>query len=148
MAHPRERMGLNAQYATLEQAQIMQQEACNRPAVLVVEDEILLRWTAASVIDETGFNASEAGSAVEAISMLERRNDVWAVVTDVQMPGSIDGLKLAHLIKVRWPNIKVIVTSGQLKLREDDVPPGCRYLHKPYNPSQLIGILQDWVANE
>ena len=69
-AHPRERMGLNAQYATLEQAQIMQQEACNRPAVLVVEDEILLRWTAASLIDETGFNASEAGSAVEAISML------------------------------------------------------------------------------
>jgi CheY-like chemotaxis protein len=147
-AHPRERVGLKAQYATLEQAQIMQQEACNRPAVLVVEDEILLRWTAASVIDETGFNASEAGSAVEAISMLERRNDVWAVVTDVQMPGSIDGLKLAHLIKVRWPNIKVIVTSGQLKLREDDVPAGCRYLHKPYNPSQLIGILKDWVANE
>ena len=64
------------------------------------------------------------------------------------MPGSIDGLKLAHLIKVRWPNIKVIVTSGQLKLREDDVPAGRRYLHKPYNPSQLIGILKDWVANE
>ena len=121
---PRERVGLKAQYATLEQAQVMQQEACGRPAVLVVEDEILLRWTTVSMIDETGFNAFEAGSAVEAISMLERRNDVWAVVTDVQMPGSIDGLKLAHLIKIRWPKVKIIVTSGQLRLREDDLPAG------------------------
>src|SRR3954454_21284644 len=147
-AHPCDSVGLKAQHATSEQAQLMQREACSRPVVLVVEDEVLLRWTTVSVIDETGFTASEAGSAVEAISILERRSDVWAVVTDVQMPGSIDGLKLAHLIRVRWPNVKVIVTSGQLKLREDDVPAGCRYLHKPYNPSQLIGILKDWVANE
>ena len=77
---------------------MMQREACGRPVVLIVEDEILLRWTIVSVIDETGFNASEAGSGVEAISILERRNDVWAVVTDVQMPGPIDGLRLAHLM--------------------------------------------------
>ena len=126
----------------------MQREACGRPVVLIVEDEVLLRWTIVSVIDETGFNAFEAGSAVEAISILERRNDVWAVVTDVQMPGSIDGLQLAHLISIRWPKVKVIVTSGRLRLREDDVPAGVRYLHKPYDPSQLIGILDDWVTNE
>ena len=122
----------------------MQREACGRPVVLIVEDEVLLRWTTVSVIDETGFNAFEAGSAVEAISILERRSDVWAVVTDVQMPGSIDGLKLAHLISIRWPKVKVIVTSGRLRLREDDLPAGGRYLQKPYEPSQLTGILEDW----
>ncbi|MET3996028.1 CheY-like chemotaxis protein [Bradyrhizobium sp. S3.9.2] len=128
--------------------QMMQREACGRPAVLVVEDEILFRWTTVSVIDETGFSAVEAGSAVEAISILETRSDVWAVVTDVQMPGSIDGLKLAHLISIRWPKVKIIVTSGQVRLRDDDMPAGGRYLHKPYDPSHLIGILEEWVANE
>ena len=126
----------------------MQRESCSRPVVLIVEDEVLLRWATVSVIDETGFSAFEAGSAVEAISILERQSEVWAVVTDVQMPGSIDGLKLAHLISIRWPKVKIIVTSGQLRLREDDLPAGGRYLHKPYELSQLIGILQGWVTNE
>jgi CheY-like chemotaxis protein len=141
-------VGLKAQNATSKQAQLMQRETRGRPVVLVVEDEILLRWATVSVIDETGFNAFEAGSAVEAISILERRSDVWAVVTDVQMPGSINGLKLAHLISTRWPKVKIIVTSGRLRLREDDMPTGGRYLHKPYDPSHLIGILEDWVTKE
>jgi CheY-like chemotaxis protein len=81
-------------------------------------------------------------------SILERQTGVWAVVTDVQMPGSIDGLKLAHLIRIRWPKVKIIVTSGQVRLREDDMPTGCQYLHKPYGPSQLIGILEAWVTSE
>jgi CheY-like chemotaxis protein len=139
-------MGLEAQHATSEQAHLMQREAGDRPVVLIVEDEVLLRWATVSVIDETGFNAFEAGSAIEAISILERQSDVWAVVTDVQMPGSIDGLKLAHLISIRWPKVKVIVTSGQLRLRDDDLPAGGRYLRKPYEPSQLIGILEGWVT--
>jgi CheY-like chemotaxis protein len=126
----------------------MQREACSRPVVLIVEDEVLLRWTTVSVIDETGFDAFEAGSAVEAISILERRNDVWAVVTDVQMPGSINGLQLADLISIRWPKVKIVVTSGRLRLREDDVPAGGRYLHKPYDPSELTGILKDWVGDQ
>lgn len=126
----------------------MQREACGRLVVLVVEDEVLLRWSTVSVVDETGFTAFEAGSATEAISILERQSDVWAVVTDVQMPGSIDGLKLAHLVRIRWPKIKILITSGQVRLREDDVPAGCQYLHKPYDPSQLISILEAWVNTE
>ena len=126
----------------------MQREACGRPVVLVVEDEVLLRWSTASVVDETGFTAFEAGSAVEALSILERQSDVWAVVTDVQMPGSIDGLKLAHLVRIRWPQVKILITSGQVRLREDDMPVGCQYLHKPYDPSQLASILEAWVTTE
>ena len=71
-----------------------------------------------------------------------------AAITDVQMPGPIDGLRLAHLISIRWPKVKVIVTSGRLRLREDDVPAGVRCLHKPYDPSQLIGILDEWATNK
>jgi CheY-like chemotaxis protein len=127
---------------------MQQREACGRPVVLVVEDEVLLRWSTVAVVDDTGFDAFEAGSAAEAISILERQSDMWAVVTDVQMPGSIDGLKLAHLIRTRWPNIKIIITSGQVRLSEADMPAGSQYLHKPYNPSQLISILEAWVTNE
>ena len=127
---------------------LMQREACGRPVVLIVEDEVLVRWSTVSVVDETGFNAFEAGSAVEAISILERQSDVWAVVTDVQMPGSIDGLKLAHLVRIRWPQVKILITSGQVRLREDDMPVGCQYLHKPYDPSQLASILEAWVTTE
>jgi CheY-like chemotaxis protein len=147
-AHPREAVGLKAQHTTPEQVQLMQQEACGRPVVLIVEDEALLRWATVSVIDGIGFDAFEAGSAIEAISIMERQSDVWAMVTDVQMPGSIVGLQLAHLISIRWPNVKIIVTSGRLWLHEDDLPAGGRYLQKPYNPSQLISMLEDWVSNE
>src|SRR6476620_8754876 len=96
-AHPREGVGLKAQHASSKQAQLMQREDCGGPVVLIVGDEVWVSWARVWVIDGTGFSAFEAGSA-EAISILERRGDVWAVVTDVQMPGSIDGLQLAHVI--------------------------------------------------
>jgi CheY-like chemotaxis protein len=123
----------------------MQRQACSRPVVLIVEDEILLRWTAISIIEEAGFLALEAESAAEALSILETRRDIWVVFTDVQMPGPIDGLQLAHLVSVRWPPIRIIATSGHLRLREDDLPEGGRYLHKPYDVSDLVGILQGWT---
>ena len=122
----------------------MQRQACRRPLVLIVEDEVLLRLTAVLMMEEAGFDAVEAGSALEAISMLENRSDISVVFTDVQMPGSIDGIQLAHLISVRWPTIKIIAASGRLRLRDDDLPAGGRALHKPYGVSDLIGILKDW----
>ena len=123
----------------------MQRQACSRPVVLIVEDEDLLRLTTVSLIEEAGFDAVEAGSAVEAIPILENRSDIWVVFTDVQMPGSVDGIQLAHLISVRWPSIKIVAASGRLRLRDDDLPAGGRYLHKPYEVSELVAILRGWV---
>jgi CheY-like chemotaxis protein len=114
--------------------------------VLVVEDEILLRWTVAEALQEAGFDVVEAGSAIEAISILEKRVDIHAVFTDIQMPGSIDGLKLAHLISFRWPPIRIIATSGQLKLRDDDLPEGGRYLQKPYPMADLTDLLGEMMG--
>ena len=75
----------------------MQHLAGSRPVVLVVEDETLLRWHAVAMIEDAGFDVIEAGNAAEAISVLEARTDIRVIFTDIQMPGSIDGLRLAHL---------------------------------------------------
>jgi len=110
----------------------MQHQACSRPVVLVVEDEVLLRWTAVAIVEDAGFDVVEAGTGIEAISVLEKRDDIRTVFTDVEMPGSINGLQLAHLIRIRWPSIMIIATSGRFRLRDDDLPEGARFLHKPY----------------
>ena len=87
-------------------------------AVLIVEDEFLLRMDAASSIEDAGFLVYEAENADEAIRMLELHATIRFVFTDVNMPGSMDGLKLAHYVRGRWPPIKIIVTSGLGHLRE------------------------------
>jgi two-component system, response regulator PdtaR len=125
----------------------MQHRACSRPVVLVVEDDILLRWTATAIIEQTGFDVVEAGSGVEAMSVLEKRSDIRTVFTDVEMPGSINGLQLAHLIRTRWPSIGIMATSGQLRLREDDLPEGARFLHKPYAVEHLADALKELMQS-
>ena len=93
----------------------MQHQACSRPLVLIVEDEALVRWNAVAIVEEAGFDVVEAANAIEAISILEKRLDIRAVFTDVQMPGAIDGLRLVHVIRSRWPPIKIVATSGRFR---------------------------------
>jgi len=124
----------------------MQVEASRRRVVLVVEDEPLLRWNAVEAIEEAGFDVVEAADATEAISVLEDRLDIRVVFTDIQMPGSMDGLRLAHLISTRWPPIKIIATSGRFRLRDDDLPAGGRYLPKPYAVTDLTGMLRELTS--
>ena len=124
----------------------MQVEARSRPVILVVEDEPLLRWNAVEAIEEAGFDVIEAADATEAISVLEDRLDIRVVFTDIQMPGSMDGLRLAHLISSRWPPIKIIATSGRFRLRDDDLPAGGRYLANPYAISALTGMLRELTS--
>jgi CheY-like chemotaxis protein len=121
----------------------MQQDARNRPVVLVVEDEQLLRWNAVAIIEDAGFDVVDAANAAEAIAILERRNDIRIIFTDIQMPGSIDGLRLAHLVKTRWPPIKIIMTSGHLRVREDELPEGGWFLPKPYSQADVAGVLRE-----
>jgi CheY-like chemotaxis protein len=92
------------------------------PVVLIVEDEFLLRMSAVEMIEEAGFEIVEAGNADEAITILESRSDIRVVFTDIQMPGSMDGLKLAAAVRHRWPPIKIIATSGHCVIGERDLP--------------------------
>jgi CheY-like chemotaxis protein len=113
------------------------------PVVLVVEDDFLIRMHAAEMIADAGFDVVEAGSADEAIAILEDRLDITVVFTDIQMPGSMDGLKLAAAIRGRWPPIKIIATSGLVNVRPDDLPEGGRFLPKPYSPEQIVRTLRE-----
>jgi CheY-like chemotaxis protein len=117
-----------------------------RPIVLIVEDEFLLRMNAVDMIAAAGFEAIEAANADEAIEILENRRDITVVFTDVQMPGSMDGLKLARAVRGRWPPIKIVATSGHLDVAETDLPDGGRFLPKPYSPHQVAGVLRELIG--
>jgi CheY-like chemotaxis protein len=117
-----------------------------RPVVLIVEDEFLLRMEAVDMIAAAGFEAIEAANADAAIEILEARRDIAVVFTDIQMPGSMDGLKLARAVRGRWPPIKIVATSGHVHVAETDLPEGGRFLPKPYSPTQVTGMLREMTG--
>jgi CheY-like chemotaxis protein len=109
----------------------------SKTVVLVVEDDILIRMNAADTVRDFGFEVVEAADADEAIKVLEDNPDISVVFTDIQMPGSMDGLRLAAVIRNRWPPVALLVTSGQISPHGGDLPAGVSFLHKPYRPHQL-----------
>jgi CheY-like chemotaxis protein len=117
----------------------------NKPVVLVVEDEMLIRMDIVDQIEAAGFEVLEASNADEAIAILERNPNTHIVFTDVDMPGSMDGIKLAQAVQGRWPPIKIVVTSGQFKVRDEDMPAGGLFFNKPYNPSEVIRSLRELI---
>jgi two-component sensor histidine kinase/ActR/RegA family two-component response regulator len=112
------------------------------PKVLVVEDEMVLRMRAADIVEDAGFCPVEAVNADEAMTILESRSDIAVLFTDIQMPGSMDGLKLAHAVHNRWPNIKIILVSGQVKPSDSERPADSRFFGKPLGVEQMIAELQ------
>ncbi|MFZ2156509.1 MAG: response regulator [Bradyrhizobium sp.] len=114
--------------------------------VLIVEDEFLLRMDATDMVKAAGFEVLEAANADQAIEILETRPDITVVFTDIQMPGSMDGLKLARAVRGRWPPIKIVATSGHHHVREIDLPEGGRFLPKPYSPNQVTGLLRELMG--
>jgi CheY-like chemotaxis protein len=115
-----------------------------RPVILIVEDELLIRMHAVEMIEEA-FEVVEAGNADEAIAILEARPDIVVVFTDIQMPGSMDGLKLAAAVRDRWPPIKIVATSGHMKVSTDDLPQGGRFLRKPYSHAEIMKTLSELI---
>lgn len=116
------------------------------PVVLVVEDEALLRMLAVEVVEEAGFLAIEARDADEAVALLESRTDIILLFTDLNMPGSMDGLKLAHTVRDRWPPIKILLVSGQQRLQPSDLPLNSRFVRKPYQASALVEELRSLIG--
>jgi DNA-binding NtrC family response regulator len=96
---------------------------------------------AMDIISRAGFEAVMAGSADEAIRILEDRTDIAVVFTDVHMPGSMDGLKLARAVRERWPPVQLIVTSGHFDAATQSLPAGSLFLAKPYTPAQISTAL-------
>jgi two-component sensor histidine kinase/CheY-like chemotaxis protein len=114
--------------------------------VLVVEDEMVLRMRAVDIVEDAGFRAIQATNADQALSILEERSDIALLFSDIQMPGSMDGLKLAHAVHERWPSIKIILVSGQLKPTDAETPADTRFFGKPLGAEKMIAELQDMVG--
>jgi len=108
-----------------------------RPVILVVEDEVLVRMMAVMVAEDSGFEALSAATADEAIKILESRSDIRLVFTDVNMPGSMNGLRLAHAVRDRWPPVELLVTSALGNVTAKDLPARGRFLSKPYDVATL-----------
>ena len=107
---------------------------------------MVLRLRAVDIVEDAGFTAVEAVSADEALAILESRSDISLLFSDIQMPGSMDGLKLAHAVHERWPAIKIILVSGQVKPSDGDRPADSRFFGKPLVVKQMIGELQQMVG--
>src|SRR6195952_5443407 len=116
------------------------------PNVLVVEDEMILRMRAVDIVEDAGFNPVEAVNADQALAILESRSDISLLFTDIQMPGSMDGLKLAHAVHDRWPSIKIILVSGQVNPSDADRPADSRFFGKPLGVDKMISELQAMVG--
>src|SRR3981189_1596444 len=114
--------------------------------VLVVEDEMLLRMRAVDMVEDAGYTSVEAVDAEQAVAILESRSDIALIFTDIQMPGSMDGLGLAHSVHRRWPPIKIIMVSGQLKLVNIDIP-AHRFFGKPLEAGEIIAELRSMIGH-
>ena len=117
------------------------------PVVLIVEDEMLLRMRAVDMVEDAGYTSVEAVDADEAVTILEARSDIALLFTDIQMPGSMDGLRLAHAVHERWPPIKIILVSGALKLEKSDIPPDSRFFGKPLEAKEMIAEMQEMIGH-
>lgn len=114
--------------------------------VLVVEDEVLVRMLACEFLSDGGFHSLEAVNAQEALALIEARPDIALMFTDVDMPGEFNGAGLAHLVSMRKPALKIIVTSGAKMLAASDLPSGARFIPKPYSPTDVLQAIDDLLA--
>ena len=114
-----------------------------RIAVLVVEDEAIVRMSIVEELEEAGFEVFEAANAAKAIEVLIANNRIEVMFTDIDMPGGVDGLKLAASVRDRWPPIKIIVTSGHRKVNVDALPVEARFMLKPYEAEAVIRSIRE-----
>jgi CheY-like chemotaxis protein len=123
----------------------MQPNARKRPVVLLVEDEFLVRMGTRAAVETAGFDVLEASDADEAIAILAVCDDVSLIFTDIHMPGSMDGLKLVHFVRDRWPPVKIVATSGRVRITDSDLPEGGRFLPKPYSAGEITATLHELI---
>ncbi len=114
-------------------------------AVLVVEDEPITRMDVVDQLEEGGFKVFEAPDADRAIKILEANPAIRILFTDIDMPGSMDGLKLAAAVRDRWPPIKIVVASGLRKINVDALPDDSRFFSKPYNVNEIAATMRGMV---
>ena len=119
----------------------------SKPVVLIVEDEPLIRIIAVDFIEAAGFDVVEAANADIAVSILEARTDIRIVFTDIDMPGSLDGIKLAAAVRDRWPPIEIVIVSGHKRIEELVLPERAVFYPKPYDLDVVVATLRQMAGD-
>src|SRR5215217_4205273 len=118
------------------------------PIVLVAEDEPLVRMVAVDILEDAGWTVIEAANAEAALSVLHQRSDVQVLITDVEMPpGPLNGFDLARLTHEQFPQVSVVIVSGKVRPSPADLPPGARFIPKPYSVAKLTCVVQEIMAS-
>jgi CheY-like chemotaxis protein len=115
-------------------------------AILIVEHDELLKMLTVEIMEDAGFVALHASDADEALAILEARSDISLLLTSIIMPGSMDGLKLAHTVRSRWPAIKIVVATGQVRLTGYNLPTGSSFFFKPYDSKAMISEIRSLIG--
>jgi len=113
-----------------------------KSAVLIVDDEPIIRMYATVLVEDAGYVAIEAATADEALAILSARDDIRVLFTDVEMPGSLNGLELVEVVRETWPPIELIVASGHVQVDPQRLPERARFFRKPYTESEVIKALK------
>jgi two-component system, response regulator PdtaR len=110
--------------------------------VLIVEHDELLKSLTANIMKNAGFVALQASNADEAAAILEARSDIALLFTGITMPSSMNGLSLAHMVAERWPTVKIVIASSQIRLAGPGLPKGSSFFLKPYNAERMISEIR------
>jgi DNA-binding NtrC family response regulator len=114
--------------------------------VIVVEDEPIVRMDIAMSLQDAGFIVLEASNADEAIALLNAHSEIRLMFTDIDMPGSMDGLKLAKAVRGRWPPVKIIIASGQRDLNDEVLPVEGKFFSKPYDHGRVVSAIKEMLV--
>lgn len=117
-------------------------------AVLVVEDEVMIRVDVADYLTHRGFEVYEADNADQALEIMEAVPNIRLLFTDIDMPGSMDGLKLSATVRNRWPPVHIIVTSGHRFVDKSELPAGSVFFAKPYGPPDVARSIHNLLAGQ
>lgn len=112
-----------------------------KPIMLVVDDEPLVRMELIEIAEEGGFDTVQAGNAAQALRILESRQDIRVVFTDIRMPGDMDGLALAHVVRKRWPPTIIVICSGNAQPRQEELPENVVFLSKPCGGQKTADLM-------
>lgn len=121
-------------------------QAIPAKAILIVEDEAFIRYDLMDFFEDRGFRVFEAEDADQAIAVLETNPSVQIVLTDVQMPGSMDGLRLAHYVRDRYPPTLLVVASGVVRPKPADLPDRAMFVAKPFDPRFVLREIERLAA--
>jgi len=119
-----------------------------KPTILIVDDEDLVRMVGSDILERGGYRVLEAANASEALRCLECGTEVMVLFTDVQMPGTPDGLGLARLVHDRWPQVKILIASGRAAPEPGELPDEGLFLSKPYRADDLLELVGDLTRSD